>query len=86
MENKEEKATLRKHLHGYGDEQFEEEVNRFPLNECVNAMVDHAKQKQAEFIKLIEGEIAYLKDVIEIYDQDEDKIRLQTLTDLLQKL
>lgn len=32
------KEILRQHLHGYSDEQFEVEINKFPLNECLHAM------------------------------------------------
>jgi hypothetical protein len=32
------KQILRQHLHGYSDEQFEEQINKFPLNECLFAM------------------------------------------------
>lgn len=32
------KKILRQHLHGYSDEQFEDDIKHFPLSECLCAL------------------------------------------------
>lgn len=32
------KEILRQHLHGYSDEQFEDDIKHFPLSECLCAL------------------------------------------------
>ena len=43
-ENMTAKEILRQHLHGYSNEQFEEAIKHFPLNECLIAMDRYKNQ------------------------------------------
>lgn len=62
------KEFLRQSFHGYSDEQFEKEIQHFPLSECLCA-VEHVqaenKQLQADNTTLL-AELAEVKVALEV--------------------